>query len=48
MVKLNKRVEDHIAWMNGVYEEICERSCNEDVAKVIFKTVMFEENMKGG
>ena len=48
MVRTSKRIDDRIKWMNEVYEEICERSCNEDVAKVIFKTVMFEENMKGG
>ena len=45
-MKINKRIEDRIKWCNDLFLEILERTSDEDVAKTIFKTVMFEENKK--
>ena len=47
-MNINKRIQDRIKWCNDLYLEVLERSSDEEVAKTIFKTIMFEENLKGG
>ena len=45
-MKIHERLQDRIEWFVDLYKLILREVKEEDVAKIIFKTIMFEENAK--
>lgn len=45
-MKINKRIEDRIKWFKDLYEHIEREVEDNEVAKIVFRTIMFEENKK--
>ena len=43
-MNIHKRIKDRINWFSELYKEIIREVKDEEIAKVIFKTIMFEEN----
>lgn len=43
MVKKSQQIKDRIDWLKGLYEDIVEDVKDRDIAKIIYKRVVFEE-----
>ena len=48
-MKLNTRIKDRINWLNELYQEILKETKDPEIAKIIYRRVVFEEqSYKGG
>jgi len=42
-MKLNTRIKDRINWLNELYQEILKETKDPEIAKIIYRRVVFEE-----
>ena len=41
---IHKRIKDRIKWFKELYEEILKDTKDPEIAKIIYRRVVFEEN----
>jgi len=42
-MKLNTRIKDRINWLKNLYKEILNETQDPEIAKIIYRRVVFEE-----
>ncbi len=43
-MKIHNRITDRINWFDDLYQEILKKTKDREIAKIIFRRVVFEEN----